>query len=351
MPLSYTWHTQQVIRETTDTVTIIFDTRGENFHYLAGQFINLTLRIDGQPVTRSYSLSSAPGTDAAPAITVKKVSGGLMSSYITENAENIHSWDIDGPYGAFTLDDDTSSYHHIVLLAGGSGITPLFSIARTIARQQPDTRITLLYASRSIPETIFKAALDNWEAQHNNIRIQYVLSKHTATADDPANIMTGRLNRIIIKKLIRQAIGESTIPAHFFLCGPAELMKMHQESLTALGVPDTHIRHESFAVETTAPTIALPGNTQEVLLHYYEQSNLLEVQPGQTILAAALEERIPLPYSCQSGTCGRCAARLTQGAVHMQQNYALRKEDIDAGYVLLCQSFPLNNEVTVTMGE
>lgn len=351
MPLTYTWYTETVIRETTDTVTIIFDTRGENFQYLAGQFINLTLRIDGRPVTRSYSLSSAPGMDRAPAITIKKVAGGVMSTYITENAENIHSWDVDGPYGAFTLDDDTSHYRHIVLLAGGSGITPLFSIARTVARQQPDTRITLLYASRSVPETIFKEALDSWEAQHNNIRVQYVLSKHTATADNPANIMTGRLNRIIIKKLIKQAISESSGPAHFFLCGPSELMKMHQESLAALGIPETHIRHESFAAEVTAPTITLPDNSQEVLLHYYEQSNLLEVQPGQTILAAALEERIPLPHSCQSGTCGRCAARLTQGAVHMQQNYALRKEDVDAGYVLLCQSFPLNNDVTVTIEE
>ncbi|QJB32079.1 ferredoxin--NADP reductase [Chitinophaga oryzae] len=349
MPLSYTWYTQQVIRETTDTVTIIFDTRGETFQYLAGQFINLTLRIDGQPVTRSYSLSSAPGTDAAPAITIKKVAGGLMSGHIVENAERIHSWDIDGPYGAFTLDDDTSSYRHIVLLAGGSGITPLFSIARTLSHQQPDARITLLYASRSIPETIFKNALDEWEARHNNIRIQYVLSKHTAAADDPANIMSGRLNRIIIKKLVKQAISDATAPAHFFLCGPAELMKLHQESLASLGVPETHIRLESFAPETSAPTIELPDNTQEVLLHYFEQSNLLEVQPGQTILAAALEERIPLPHSCQSGTCGRCAALLTQGAVHMQQNFALRKEDVDAGYVLLCQAFPLNNDVTVTI--
>lgn len=351
MPSSYTWNTKQIIRETADTVTIIFDTQGETFHYLAGQFINLTLRIDGRPVSRSYSLSSVPHTDTAPSITIKKVDGGIMSSYITDYAENIHSWDIDGPYGAFTLDDDTSHYRHLVLLAGGSGITPLFSIARSIVHQQPDTQITLLYASRSVPDTIFKTALDTWETQHNNIRIQYVLSKHIAAADDPANIMTGRLNRIIIKKLIKQVIGETTTPAHFFLCGPAELMKLHQESLSSLGIPETHIRQESFAVESSAPTIELPDTPQEVLLHYYEQCNLLEVRPGQTILAAALEERIPLSHSCQAGTCGRCAALLTQGAVHMQQNYALRKEELDAGYVLLCQCFPLNNEVTVNIGE
>ncbi|RBL90000.1 ferredoxin--NADP reductase [Chitinophaga flava] len=351
MPLTYTWYTQKVIRETTDTVTIIFDTRGETFHYQAGQFINLTLTIDGRPVTRSYSLSSAPETDLRPAITVKKVDGGLMSSYITAQAETIYSWEIDGPYGSFTPAADITPYKHVVLLAGGSGITPLYSIARSIASRQPETRITLLYASRTVAETIFKPSLDTWQSQHNNIQVRYVLSRHTATDNDPQDILSGRLNRIIIKKLVKQAMGSEETSPHFFICGPSELMNLHQEALTALGIPETHILKEWFAPEATTSTVVLPDSNQEVLLHYFEQSNLLDVQPGQTILAAALEERIPLPYSCKAGTCGRCTAKLTKGSVHMQHNYTLRKEELEAGYILLCQSFPLNNEVTVEIGE
>jgi ring-1,2-phenylacetyl-CoA epoxidase subunit PaaE len=124
------WTTAAVIGETEDTITVIFDTGGVPFIYAPGQFIEVTLLIDDEPVTRSYSLSSSPDEDVKPAITVKRVSGGVMSNFILDNISNIHKWYIDGPYGKFTPSTSTYTARHIVLMAGGSGITPLYSIAR-----------------------------------------------------------------------------------------------------------------------------------------------------------------------------------------------------------------------------
>lgn len=124
-------------------------------------------------------------------------------------------------------------------------------------------------------------------------------------------------------------------------------MKIHREMLEAMQVPVDHINMEWFAPEPSNEPIIFPQEPQEVLLHFYEQSNLLDVEVGQNILAAALEDKIPLPYSCKAGTCGKCTARLTSGKVKMMGNYALRQNDVDAGLILLCQSYPLDDKVTV----
>jgi ring-1,2-phenylacetyl-CoA epoxidase subunit PaaE len=147
-------------------------------------------------------------------------------------------------------------------------------------------------------------------------------------------------------ELIKKATHDPLNEVQYFICGPSELMKMHREVLENMQVPAGHIYMEWFAPEA-ADEASLPQEPQEVLLHFYEQTNLLDVQAGQTILAAALEDRIPLSYSCKGGTCGKCMAKLISGEVKMVNNYAIRRDDVDAGMILLCQSYPLTNDVTV----
>ncbi|HJT72484.1 MAG TPA: iron-sulfur cluster-binding domain-containing protein, partial [Chitinophaga sp.] len=311
------------------------------FIYKPGQFINITLTIDGEPVTRSYSLSSMPG-DANPSVTVKKVDGGLMSTYITSHAEQIGHWQITGPFGSFTPEPHVYNASHVVLLAGGSGIVPLFSIARSLNNPV----ITLIYSSRTEDEIIYKQQIEDWVNKHRHrVTVHYAISQ---PGDDlPASTIKGRINKLVTRKLIQSAIGDNPAVAHYFICGPSGLMSMHREMLTAQQVPEENINMEWFAPEPGAEPVSLPADMQEVLLHFYEQSNLLEVHPGKSILAAALEEKIPLPYSCKTGTCGVCTARLTSGKVNMIANYALRKTDLDDGLILLCQSYPVTNDVTV----
>jgi ring-1,2-phenylacetyl-CoA epoxidase subunit PaaE len=340
------WRTAGIIRETASTVTIKFDTGGQPFIYKPGQFINITLTINGTTVTRSYSLSSVYGSDPQPAITVKRVPGGIMSNYIADNASVITQWTVSGPYGSFTPAEHTYTAKHVVLLAGGSGITPLYAIARSVIDNSPDTRVTLIYASRTPDEIIFRGDIALWQQHYRErINVHHAISVHEA-ADKP-DFIKGRLSKLVTRKLIKQAVGEPHDAIHYFICGPAGLMKMHNEMLEALQVPADNIFLEWFSPEAIKEDEVLPDITQEVLLHFYEQSNLLDVTAGKTILEAALEERIPLPYSCKGGTCGICAAKLTAGKVKMRNNYALRQSDIDEGMILLCQSFPLTADVTI----
>jgi len=344
-PRNYIWKTKSVIPETHDTVTIEFDTGGEAFAYKAGQFINLTLHIDGKPVTRSYSMSSVPGESGSPSITVKKVNGGLLSNYIVDNARTIQHWRIDGPYGSFITPEKSD---HLVLLTGGSGITPLFSILRYFLNQADNTRVTLIYSNRTEEDIIFNEKLvKSQQLFKERFTIIHVLSKPRKIKDLVGTVIESRLNKIILKKLLRQAVGTSSAHVKYFICGPGTLMKMHHDALIAMQVSDDKILVERFVPEPVNNAVVLPDKTHEVLLHFYERSNLLEVAPGTTILTAALTDRVPLPYSCKAGTCGKCVAKLTAGNVSMPNNYSLRKDELEAGLILLCQSYPLNDEVTV----
>ncbi|WP_143305770.1 2Fe-2S iron-sulfur cluster-binding protein [Chitinophaga vietnamensis] len=330
MQANHTWRTAAILQETKDTITIVFDTGGAPFAYKAGQFINLSVDIDGSTITRSYSFSSAPLAGTSPAITIKRVAGGIMSNYLHDHAAYVKEWRVNGPHGAFTLDQPCDE---LVLLGGGSGITPLFSLANEVLQQSPGTNVTLIYSSHNEENIIFRNALHALQQQHPQLKVHYMLSENG-----------GRINRIIAKKLIKAIPAER---AQYFICGPSGLMKLHLEVLQALNIPAQQITTEWFQPEPLTVTPTLPDSAQEVLLHFYEQSNLLEVKPGQTIMAAALEDKIALPYSCKAGTCGICAAKLLSGNVHMAQQYALGKEALEAGMVLLCQSHPLDSNVTI----
>ena len=345
----YIWRTAAVVHETKDTVTIHFDTGVEQFEYKAGQFVNLTILINSKPVTRSYSLSSAPGIDPRPAITVKRIPGGLMSNYLVDHAAQVAHWQVEGPYGSFTA---SPQQQHLVLLTAGSGITPVYSIAKHTLLTQEHTRITLLYSNRTTDDIIFREQLTKWkETFGERFRVVHALSQECDSscvcADD---LISGRLNRLLIRKLIKKHVADHLTAAQYFICGPSGLIKLHEEALAALDVPEDNIITERYLPDESAPPVELPTQMYEVMLHFYEQSNLLEVQPGCNILRAALGDRIAVPNSCNNGTCGKCVAKLTTGNVVMKQNSVLRKEELEAGLVLLCQSYPLNNEVTVEIG-
>lgn len=346
------WKAATIIQETKDTVTVVFDTGGSPFIYEPGQFINVTLRIGDMPVTRSYSLSSCPDEDVSPSITVKRVNGGQMSNFIIDNAANIGKWYIEGPYGNFTPSSSTYASQHVILMAGGSGITPLFSIARTVLTRSADVKVTLIYCSRSLDDMIFRKSIETLpEKFKGRFNSYHVLSQPGDVIElSSGTVIKGRLNKLICKKLIKQAVDNLHNGVEYFICGPSQLMKMKKNILEAMQIPDEHIYLEWYSPEPSNDLVSLPQEPQEVLLHYYEQSNLLDVKAGQSILAAALDDKIFLPYSCKAGTCGKCTARLTSGKVTMVNNYALRPSDVDAGLILLCQSYPVSDDVTVEIG-
>lgn len=344
------WPCHKVIRETKDAVTLEFDISGSKFKYLPGQFINISQVVNGEKITRSYSLSSSPDLDPYPAITVKRVKDGLLSNYLVDNAEQIRELEIEGPYGSFVALKSSYQCKDVVLLSGGSGVTPLLSIAKSLLSKSPEVKVTLIYANRNWPDVIFAAAIEALTLQYKE-RLSLV---HSLSQQDGAKPMfTGtliedRLSKLLVKKLLMKAITGKPADSQFFLCGPSGLMKIYQEALESLHVPETGIFMERFTEEEVpAEQLNLPEITREVLVHFYEQTHLIEIAPGATLLTAALKEGIAFGHSCRAGSCGACVAILTSGKVRMAKNYALTKEEVAQGMILLCQSYPLTEDITI----
>jgi len=348
-PRTYVWKTASVIRETGEAVTVVFDTGGLNFSYKPGQFVNVRLVIDSEAVSRSYSLSSSPCEDERPSITVKRIEGGLMSQYIFHHAEEIQSWFVEGPYGSFCPSAETLQAAHVVLIAGGSGITPVFSILKYLL-QHTSSKLYLIYSNKSWENTIFKSVLLYIENVFpGRFKAQFVFTEKGGAGGCPKkDHLVGRLSRLVLKKLINKELGGQVTNAHYFICGPAGLIQTAEETLGSLNVENRSVYKEHFtAPEEENKALVLPDEDTEVLFHFYEQTVLLNVNPGKTILDAALEDRIGVRYSCKSGTCGVCVAKLNNGQVHMRKNFALSEEQVQEGLVLLCQAHPLTNDVTV----
>lgn len=350
----YQWTTYKVIQETENAVTIFFNTGFEKVNYQPGQYLNITCEIDGEQISRSYSFSSVP-SEEYPSITVKRVHGGKMSNHLVEKAKQIKEWQIEAPFGNFILDTQIAEQSEIIFLAGGSGISPLFSMLKTI-NQNPNTPL-LLYSSKSLEETIFRKELDEI---YSGGRLNYYYS---LTSDSSGFVqirhIPGRFSPIVIQSVIRKQIKDIS-NANYYICGPEALMQLYREVLSSMNIPKEQIHMEYFDASPENKPFEHDGISREVLINYFQDqffdedevrtfecTRLIEVKAGQTLLEALNENDIDVPSSCNSGTCGSCWATKTSGAIQMQNNYALTKEQVSQGTILLCQSYPLDETVSI----
>lgn len=355
----YFWTIERALSEAHDTITLVFNTGGKNFQFFAGQFINLTMVIGGETISRSYSLSSPP-SDPRPAITVKRVPQGIMSNYLIDHWREIDAIKVEGPFGNFILPAQLPEETELVFLAGGSGISPIYSLLRHESRSS--RKMHLIDANRTAGDVIFSDGLSQLAAS-TNLQLVHALSADTAREIFPAaRMIRGRLSRLVVKKLLRECVPKLS-EAYYFVCGPQGLNALYLDALESLGIPESQIITESFnQPPVEVPVLVQQDRTFDVLINWQEDgsiyseevddkvvsiSSLIPVLPGDTILKAALREGLPLRASCSSGTCGTCWARCTSGAVKMLQNYALTEADVRDHQILLCQSVPLDNGVTI----
>ena len=342
---------KEVIQETPEAVTIAFwHPLSEMIKYQAGQFLTLLLTIDGEKVRRSYSMSSSPHTDTAPAVTVKRVPGGIVSNWLIDKVKVGDFIEVLEPTGHFMVQPDARNARTVVLIGAGSGITPLISMAKSILKIETESRVVLLYGNRDENNVIFKRKLDELTAQYGErLVVKYTLSQ-------PLNEWagnTGRLNQSHILRLLEEVKGLTPSRAEYFLCGPDGLMEEAKSALAILKVPGEQIHKESFVTATTHHPVHEPVEddgslkTQEVTVLYEGSEYKFMVEPHQTILEAALELDIDLPYSCQAGMCTACMGKCTSGKVQLDEEDGLTKSELAAGFILTCVAHPLSKDVVV----
>jgi ferredoxin-NADP reductase len=323
----------RVITETADSVSLVLDVP-EGFDYEAGQFCTFRAPIAGTSVLRCYSMSSSPDIGDPFQVTVKRVPGGHMSNWIADTLAAGAVIEATPPAGVFTLSHAVGG-GDVVALCGGSGITPVFSIVKT-ALATTARRARMLYANRDADSVIFAAELEKLAAENPE---RFALVSHLDSAG-------GFLDSSGVAAFIADASD-----ADYFICGPGAFMDLVESVLLDSGVAPQRIHIERF---TPAEPVELDRDAAQdgirVTIELDGKTNSTEHHPGTTILQTARQMGMSPPFSCESGSCATCMARLVEGNVSMYVNNALTDDEIAEGWILTCQSVPTSPTVSVVYG-
>jgi ring-1,2-phenylacetyl-CoA epoxidase subunit PaaE len=339
---------KEIIEETPDTKTFTF---WHPIHaavsYKAGQFITLMPVINGQKVRRSYSMSSSPNKDASIAVTVKRVANGLVSNYLCDHVKVGDAIEMMEPMGHFVVEPNPNKERTIVLFGGGSGVTPLMSILKSVLPVEQNTKVYLVYGSRDENSIIFKKQLDDLEQKYEGrLKVLHVLSK-------PSYTWTGyktRINQASAVTFLKQDFAIDIANAEYYLCGPEGMMEEVEKALKIFNVSTDNIHKEHFGsgilhVEEEDGDDSIKEQT--VTIQYEGTDYQVVVKPHETILEAALRDDIDLPYSCQAGMCTACMGKCVSGKVHMDEEDGLTDKEIQQGYVLTCVAHPKTSGVVI----
>ncbi|HEX7015456.1 MAG TPA: ferredoxin--NADP reductase [Cyclobacteriaceae bacterium] len=344
---------KSIIKETHDTITIVFDTPPSGpLVYKPGQFLTLIAPIQGKEVRRAYSLCTAPFTDEFPAVTVKRVENGLMSNWLPDHLREGDKLKVMAAVGNFTLDYAPTNRRHVVMFAGGSGITPLLSLTKSVLTQEPESIVSLIYCNRDIESVIFKDELDRWEKQYQG-RLHVIHILDTA----PMNWQgySGLLNPDMLKKLFDRIPDWGVRNTLYLMCGPEGMMKNVESLLGAYSIPPEQIRKESFVQGTIDKPARKEDQEEElvereVTIRFDGEEYKIMVPPHKAILETALDAGIDLPYSCQSGLCTACRGKALSGKVRLDEEEGLSASERAEGYVLTCVGHPLTDDVVIEIG-
>lgn len=359
---------RQVTPETPDTVTLEFeipDDLCETFLFKQGQHITIRIHKDGHELRRSYSMSSSP-LDNRLAVTIKKVEGGQVSTYLHDSVKAGDTLEIAAPDGRFNTPLDPDKRRTYYLFGAGSGITPLMSILRTILESEPMSAIFLLYGSRDEESIIFRDELDRLSERYvGQLHVEHVLSQPRKESSGSGLFglfkksttnWLGKKGRITAK-MAGEFLDDNMArgpeeECQYFICGPGNMTDTLKSALIGRGIPTKQVHTEHFVNASHVPgefqAGSAPGGEKRVIVHLLGKRIELPVPPGATILDVLVKERYDPPYSCTAGACSTCMAKVLSGKVTMEACYALDDEEVKAGYILTCQSRPETDVVELT---
>ena len=323
-----------VRRETDDCVSIDLKPDGEPLLYRPGQFLTLVFPSVHGEERRNYSISSAALPGEALTITVKRIPNGTYSRRLFDRASPGDSVLTAGVGGFFVLPEDKTMAGSVYFIAAGSGITPVFSLLKSVLYRYPLARVVLIYSNSSLRQAIFYAALRALEQQFaDRFRVTYLFS-------DAKSLERARLSKWLLPRLLREL--DAPAGALYYICGPFDYMRMVNVTLLEASVATQQIKKENF-LSFRPDNTQLPPDLEGHSVHitFAGRAYTLQVRYPISILDAALLQQIPLPFSCRSGNCGACAARCTSGTVWMRYNAVLMEREIRNGIILTCVGYPV----------
>ncbi|AXT18559.1 ferredoxin--NADP reductase [Flavobacteriaceae bacterium AU392] len=337
---------KEIVKETANAVTISFsipEHLNEVFTFKAGQYITIKTIINGEELRRDYSLC-VDAKSREFKVAVKAVENGTFSMYANNDLKIGDVLEVSEPNGRFIFTPDDLQSRTIVAFAAGSGITPIMSIIKTLLKQEPSSKFILIYGNKTPKDTIFYNELLALQSQfENRLDIHFVFSQSNIEGS-----LFGRIETSTVNYIIKNKYKDVVIDA-FYLCGPEAMTKNVNSILNENGIENDVIFYELFTTpvsDTTENTTISEGKTQITILVDEEESTFLMSQKD-SVLDAALAQKIDAPYSCQGGICSSCLARITEGKATMRQNNILTENELAEGLVLTCQAHPTTPTIIV----
>jgi ring-1,2-phenylacetyl-CoA epoxidase subunit PaaE len=336
---------------TDDAVCITFDVPpglADEYDFMQGQHVNVRTSLAGDDVRRSYSICS-PAKSGRLRIGVKVLPGGHFSGFAAGRLAVGDELDVMTPTGRFYTPLDPGNRKHYGAIAAGSGITPILSIVASALEQEPHSRVTLIFANRTSRTVMFLEELEDLKDRYRDrFHLIHVLSREAQDAE----LLSGRLDAARLTKIAETLVPAETVD-EWFMCGPFEMVVDLREALSALGVDPAHVHTELFHVESAPPprppSAADEGEGSDVSITLDGRSSSFKLKGSDSmaVLDAVLRVRSDAPFACKGGVCGTCRAKVLEGEVVMDTNYALEPDELDAGYVLTCQSHPITPTLRV----
>jgi len=351
----YSLKVRDVRPETADCVSVsleVPDELAEKFRFAPGQYLTFRRHFENAEVRRSYSICASP-KDGELRVAVKKVEQGKFSTYAHADLKPGDVLEVMPPMGNFTIKHPPVKHKEYLAFAAGSGITPIMSIMKSVLEEEPDSNFTLVYGNRSKNSIIFREAIEALKNKHMlRLRLFHVLSREYM--DIP--LFSGRIDAPKCEEFCRKLIDISTVD-EAFICGPEEMILSVRDKLVELGMPSGNVHIELF----TSPDQPKASHEKWVTAHKDEGGPKSKVSitldgvtfnmeigfNGESILDAALKNGADLPYACKGGVCCTCRAKVLEGEVEMEVNYALDQHELNNGYVLTCQSHPRTERVVI----
>lgn len=350
---------REIKRETEDTVSISFDVPKElieDYKFIPGQYLTLRAKIDGQDVRRSYSICTSPSENDLR-VAVKQVENGLFSTYSNKVLEVGDILTVMKPNGRFTINISPEKKTNYLLVAAGSGITPILSIAKGVLEGEPDSTITLVYGNKTFDSIIFKEQIEGLKNTYMaRFNVIHILSRESLGSE----LNSGRIDVAKFELLSKTVIDISSLN-QTYLCGPAQMITSVSDWLKANGMKEDNIHFELFTSPNAQKVVVKPKKKEvksdsksskiTVIIDGDELDFEMPLGGNKYILDAANEKGGDLPFACKGGVCCTCRAKVLEGSVEMKLNYSLEPHEVKKGFILTCQSIPKSKKLVIDFDE